>query len=42
MSAVRRVAVGFLATGGIAAGAGIALLVWGGIRTAEEGRKQEG
>lgn len=29
--AARRVAVGFLATGGIAAGIGIGLLVWGGI-----------
>ncbi len=37
--AVRRVATGFLATGGIAAGIGIGLLVWGGVRTAEE-RKQ--
>jgi hypothetical protein len=29
--AVRRVATGFLATGGIAAGIGVGLLVWGGI-----------
>jgi len=36
--AVRRVATGFLATGGIAAGIGIGLLVWGGI-TPSEGRK---
>ena len=34
--AVRRVAVGFLAAGGIAAGAGIALLVWGGVSPTEK------
>lgn len=38
--AARRVATAFLATGGVAAGLGIGLLVWGGIRTTEEQRKQ--
>jgi hypothetical protein len=34
-----RIGIGFLATGGIAAGLGIGLLVWGGI-TPSEGRKE--
>jgi hypothetical protein len=34
--AARRVATGFLAAGGIAAGLGIGLLVWGGITPAEK------
>jgi len=38
--AARRVATGFLATGGIAAGIGIGLLVWGGITPVDGGKNQ--
>jgi hypothetical protein len=38
--AARRVSTAFLATGGVAAGLGAGLLVWGGIRSGEEQRKQ--
>jgi len=38
--AIGRVATGFLATGGIAAGIGVGLLVWGGVTTSGYGKDE--